>query len=311
MPFTLGKLWVEFCQYSRGSEVFGLCHKAAAPPTKPVQSWYCKHGFCWVILVTVFGIFSCSSAHTPAPVIALNSQPEIEQETSPEFYQVQPGDTLFAIAWYTGHDYRDLAKYNQLTPPYTIFPKQKLRLSQTKNKEIKLKTNNELYKKSPITIDQNQTHAYRIRKDVDNQTAKPNNRSQQKGNKNNTFPAKVDKWIWPVKGKVTKGFEKSEAGNKGIVIAAPRGTPVKAAAYGKVVYAGNALRGYGNLVIIKHTDTFLSAYAHNEKILVKEQQWVSVGQTIATVGSSGSDNVNARFEIRYRGKSLDPMRYLP
>lgn len=264
-----------------------------------------------LLIISSLGLISCSSNHSPAPVISLNSQPEQEIDESPRFYQVQSGDTLFAIAWYTGNDYRDIAKYNHLSPPYTIYPGQKLQLFQPENEKIKLKTNKKLYKKSPITIDQNQTQAYRDPKDVDNQTAKPNNRSQQKGNKNNTFPTKVERWDWPVKGRITKGFEKSEAGNKGIIIAAPRGTPVKAAAYGKVVYAGNALRGYGNLVIIKHTDTFLSAYAHNEKILVKEQQWVSIGQTIATVGSSGSDSVNARFEIRYRGKSLDPMRYLP
>ena len=99
---------------------------------------------------------------------------------------------------------------------------------------------------------------------------------------------------------------------KGIDIAGAKGSKVVAAADGKVVYSGSALRGYGNLVIIKHTDTFLSAYAYNDAILVKEREWVSAGQQIATMGDSGTNSVKKlHFEVRYRGKSLDPMKYLP
>jgi lipoprotein NlpD len=106
-------------------------------------------------------------------------------------------------------------------------------------------------------------------------------------------------------------FSNSENGNKGIDIAGQRGQSVNASANGVVVYAGNALRGYGNLVIIKHNDDYLSAYAHNDQVYVKEQQKVSVGQKIASMGSSGTSTVKLHFEIRYKGKSVDPMRYLP
>ena len=118
-------------------------------------------------------------------------------------------------------------------------------------------------------------------------------------------------WQWPTSGNIIQGFSDTDGGNKGIDISGSRGQAVKAAASGRVVYAGNALRGYGNLIIIKHNDDFLSAYAHNDKILVTDQQEVKAGQEIAKMGSSGTNNVKLHFEIRYKGKSVDPVRYLP
>ncbi|EGT79304.1 Putative outer membrane lipoprotein [Haemophilus haemolyticus M19107] len=118
-------------------------------------------------------------------------------------------------------------------------------------------------------------------------------------------------WQWPTSGNIIQGFSNTDGGNKGIDISGSRGQAVKAAASGRVVYAGNALRGYGNLIIIKHNDDFLSAYAHNDKILVTDQQEVKAGQEIAKMGSSGTNTVKLHFEIRYKGKSVDPARYLP
>lgn len=118
-------------------------------------------------------------------------------------------------------------------------------------------------------------------------------------------------WRWPASGKVVRGFSVAENGNKGIDISGKRGSPVKAAAAGTVVYAGNALRGYGNLIIIKHSDDYLSAYAHNDSIKVREQQKVKAGQLIAGMGSTDADSVALHFEIRYRGKSQNPASYLP
>ena len=118
-------------------------------------------------------------------------------------------------------------------------------------------------------------------------------------------------WQWPTSGNIIQGFSNTDGGNKGIDINGSRGQAVKAAASGRVVYAGNALRGYGNLIIIKHNDDFLSAYAHNDKILVTDQQEVKAGQEIAKMGSSGTNTVKLHFEIRYKGKSVDPARYLP
>ena len=118
-------------------------------------------------------------------------------------------------------------------------------------------------------------------------------------------------WKWPTNGKIIQGFSNSDGGNKGIDISGSKGQAVYAAAGGRVVYAGNALRGYGNLIIIKHNDDFLSAYAHNDSISVKDQQDVRAGDQIAQMGSTGTNSVKLHFEIRYKGKSVDPVRYLP
>ncbi|WHP47262.1 peptidoglycan DD-metalloendopeptidase family protein [Mannheimia bovis] len=124
-------------------------------------------------------------------------------------------------------------------------------------------------------------------------------------------PASSIKWQWPTNGRVISGFSSAEGGNKGLDIAGSKGQDVSAAAAGKVVYAGNALQGYGNLIIIKHTDDFLSAYAHNNTIDVDEQDTVKAGQKIGTLGSTGTNTNKLHFEIRYKGKSVDPARYLP
>ncbi|MDO4626732.1 MAG: murein hydrolase activator NlpD [Pasteurellaceae bacterium] len=118
-------------------------------------------------------------------------------------------------------------------------------------------------------------------------------------------------WAWPTQGRVIQGFSEADGGNKGIDISGSKGQPVYAAAAGRVVYAGNALRGYGNLIIIKHDDDFLSAYAHNDSISVSDQQEVKAGQQIAKMGSTGTNTTKLHFEIRYKGKSVDPTRYLP
>jgi lipoprotein NlpD len=116
-------------------------------------------------------------------------------------------------------------------------------------------------------------------------------------------------WVWPAAGAVVATFD--DARNKGLAIGGRAGDPVLAAAEGRVVYAGSGLRGYGNLVIIKHNNTFLSAYAHNQTLLVKEDQTVRRGQKIAEMGSSDADRVKLHFEIRRQGKPVDPARYLP
>jgi lipoprotein NlpD len=116
-------------------------------------------------------------------------------------------------------------------------------------------------------------------------------------------------WSWPTAGAVLAGFD--EVRNKGLDIAGKAGDPVLASADGRVVYAGAGLRGYGNLIILKHNNTYLTAYAHNQSLLVKEDQTVRKGQKIAEMGSSDSDRVKLHFEIRRQGKPVDPARYLP
>jgi lipoprotein NlpD len=277
-----------------------------------------------LVYITLTLLVGCAGRSAPAPVVLLNSQVESgSEEYTASTYEVRPGDTLFAVAWFTGNDYQDIAKFNEISEPYTIFPGQKLRLTAPVSKPSPTKRSNVTTNRStdptspPIAkrvIDPPKSQAYVEREQdvkAQNNTDVKKSSGIVKKTTPKTFPDKVAKWIWPAEGKLVGTFSKAESGNKGIDIAGERGSKVVAAASGKVVYSGNALRGYGRLVIIKHTDTFLSAYAYNETILVKEREWVYAGQKIATMGSSGTDSVKLHFEVRYRGKSLNPLRYLP
>jgi lipoprotein NlpD len=118
-------------------------------------------------------------------------------------------------------------------------------------------------------------------------------------------------WAWPAAGPLLRAYDGSSEGRKGISIGGSSGQPVLAAASGKVVYSGSGLGGYGRLIIIKHNKEFLSAYAHNRKLIANEGQWVEKGQEIALMGNSGTDRVQLHFEIRKLGKPVDPLQYLP
>ena len=286
-----------------------------------MKATFIRHLLIYTLLTLIIG---CAGRSAPAPVVLLNSQVESgSEEYTASTYEVRPGDTLFAVTWFTGNDYQDIAKFNNISKPYTIFPGQKLRLTAPVSKPSTTKRSNVTTTRStdptshPIAkrvIDQSKPQAY-VEREQDVKSQKNTNVKKSTGivkkTAPKTFPDKVEKWIWPAEGKLVGTFSKAESGNKGIDVAGKRGSKVVAAASGKVVYSGNALRGYGRLVIIKHTDTFLSAYAYNETILVKEREWVYAGQKIATMGSSGTDSVKLHFEVRYRGKSLNPLRYLP
>ncbi len=303
---------------------------------------------CTVVIGTLL-LSGCGARTSPAPVILLNSQPTEESGGyTDSTYTVQAGDTLFGIAWYTGNDYRDIAQYNGLSAPYRIFPGQTLRLTApAAPKPISAESNPGVIvspaprqavpsvafsstgivstpptqntgltteESSQRVIDPHQSQKYGESENLVNKyESKCDKNSSQSVNSTspNGFPDKVSCWVWPAVGEIVETFDNAESGNKGVDIAGPLGSDVVAAADGKVVYSGSALRGYGNLVIIKHTDSFLSAYAYNDTILVNERDWVVAGQKIATMGSSGTDSVRLHFEVRYRGKSLDPLKYLP
>lgn len=268
---------------------------------------------CKVLAITFVSLIllsSCSSRTTPAPVIELYQGKDFrdfkQDSFSGEKYTVQKGDTLFSIAWYSGNDYRDLARTNNITAPYAIYPGQEILLkfsSLSATRSVKDLPGQTSKTKANRTVDRPAKQAYgESNKDVN----KRDNRSKSTG-----FPSRVERWLWPSSGQLISKFSLSEQGSRGIEIKGERGDNVLAAADGKVVYTGNALRGYGQLIIIKHSESFLSAYAHNDKVLVKEQQWIKAGQKIASMGSTGTDQIKLRFEVRYRGKSVDPMKYLP
>lgn len=381
----------------------------------------------FVISTSVFLLVSGCSTSTPAPVMSLThpltqvNKPDYSQlqrgSYSGSYYEVQKGETLYFIAYITNQDVNDLIRINQLPPPHTIYPGQKLKLwsdgstngqtqiatSQSQNPDVVITPIPTLPKpsdldksaeetivevaatkaspepktepkpepkpevkpipepkpavvKAPVTppsvsladnksqtANSSQKTVSEITKqtqavDIDkskgySQTA---TKPKQEVNKEETKqaianvevkkdkpkpapkptpspPTKVEKitWDWPTKGRVVAGFSNSESGNKGLDIAGSYGQDIVAAGDGRVMYAGNALRGYGNLIIIKHNDDYLSAYAHNDNLLVSEGQNIKQGQKIASMGSSGTDSVRLHFEIRYKGKSVNPLRYLP
>jgi len=204
----------------------------------------------------------------------------------PGQYYVTAGDTLFKIAWRFGVDYRELAAINNIPQPYTIFPGQKL-----------------VFKASSASKPQVATTA--------KPTAKPKPTPRvtpAAAAPSSTTPAFNGRWIWPSEGKVIRGYSGSL--HKGIDIDGSRNDPIRAVAAGEVVYAGTGIAGYGRLLIIKHDDTYLSAYGHNESLVVAEGARVSAGQLIARKGDSGTNRVKLHFEIRRKGKPVDPVSIL-
>ena len=262
-------------------------------------------------------------------------------------YKVNKGDTMFLIAYLTGMDVKDLASMNNMKEPYSLSVGQTLKISNCSTKTVTttvpVKTTAPAAPAAPAEPEVTYTpgaNGTQIGSDgtvigpiksgvatggastpafTNNTPSTPVTTTTQVETTNNT-PVNANvvapvasnvAWQWPTQGNVIQGFSNSDGGNKGIDISGSRGQAVKAAASGRVVYAGNALRGYGNLIIIKHNDDFLSAYAHNDKILVSDQQEVKAGQEITKMGRTGTNAVKLHFEIRYKGKSVDPVRYLP
>lgn len=248
---------------------------------------------------------------------------------------VQKGDTLFAIAFQNGLDYRDLAFWNNLASPDVIKVGQVLRLtppddSAGRARGVVTVPLHETSLLKPKVIAEapllTEPKAQRLPYSEANWAAMTNARirlasavSTAPNQPVSSVPAitsisgdqqdEQDDWLWPSSGALLGGY--NQEGGKGIDIAGERQSPVMAAAPGKVVYSGSGLRGYGKLLIVKHSGEFLTAYAHNHQLLVKEGDWVKKGQKIAEMGDTDSDRVKLHFEIRQFGKPLDPLKYLP
>ncbi|MCQ8880014.1 peptidoglycan DD-metalloendopeptidase family protein [Pseudoalteromonas shioyasakiensis] len=270
----------------------------------------------YVFYVTLFMsvlLCACSSRQGPAPVSSLNTT--VKPYTSRiningDKYTVKKGDTLYSIAFSARQDFRTLAKKNGIPAPYVIHPGQVISFTDVTAKKKKQKKYTNSSKES---TESKQKNNKKLKKELDQPKQREyvqKQASKKVSNSSQLSPKKV-RWSWPAKGKVTQRFSTRENGYKGIQITNKKGSSVLAAAQGTVVYAGNALRGYGNLIILKHNDDYLSAYAHNSKLLVKEKQNVKAGQKIAEIGSTDSDVTALRFEIRYRGKAVNPQKYLP
>ena len=239
--------------------------------------------------------------------------PGIENAGRPGYYTVKPGDTLIRIGLDSGQNWRDIARWNGLENPNLIEVGQTLRVIPPMGATPAPAPAPAVVVARPVAS-----------APVVAAPVAPASAASAPASASAATPAVVAAapvavppaaqddeipWMWPARGTVLTGFD--EVKNKGLDIAGALGDPVLAAADGRVVYVGAGLRGYGNLIIVKHNATYLTAYAHNQTLLVKEDQTVRRGQKIAEMGSSDADRVKLHFEVRRQGKPVDPARYLP
>lgn len=224
-----------------------------------------------VLWILCFLLYGCSGGY--APVVKLGVGPR----QAPSTYHVRRGDTLYSIAWTYGLDYRQLATQNQLNKSYHIWPGQPLKLKQ--------QVSPAQVKPNPLTSD--------------NFFASKHASSLSPGH-----------WRWPTKGQIIQGFEPGFAGNAGVDIRGHMGQPVLATRSGVVVYSGDGVRGYGNLIIIKHSSDFLSAYAFNRQNLVRVGSRIRQGQKVAVMGRDRKGRAVLHFEIRKNGQPINPLHYL-
>ncbi len=246
-----------------------------------------------------------TSASRPGSVLVDPAKvlPGAENAGKPGYYTVKPGDTLIRIGLDSGQNYRDIGRWNNLENMNLIEVGQVLRVVppvEVAGVVVRPVTSGGATAASPAAASSAPASSASA-------AARPAAAPSPASSAGEEDIA----WIWPVQGSSTvlAGFD--EAKNKGMDIAGKAGDAVIASADGRVVYAGAGLRGYGNLVILKHNNTFLTAYAHNQSLLVKEDQSVRKGQKIAEMGSTDADRVKLHFEIRRQGKPVDPARYLP
>ena len=265
------------------------------------------------------GLMVASRASSPsqgeAPAVPVRVLPGAENAGKPGYYTVRQGDTLIRISLDSGQNWRDIARWNGVTNPNVIEVGQVLRIIPPAGEVVA----------RPIAPGQVATQAVtsasaagqplapasqaRAAEPAVSQPAPPS--QGPAGGQTAVGPDDDITWSWPAPGNpgVIAGFD--DAKNKGLDIGGKPGDPVLAAADGRVVYAGAGLRGYGNLIILKHNNTYLTAYAHNQKLLVKEDQKVRKGDRIAEMGSTDADRVKLHFDIRRQGKPVDPGKYLP
>lgn len=277
---------------------------------------------------------------TQAPKKASAKNNVNTKDWRPDTYTVKKGDTLYSIGLEFGDDYKEIAQNNNINAPYNIRLGQQLKIKPSTsltNKPAEANSDDVVIK--PLNSD-NQTiqskNSSTMSADIPSLNSPKALREpySEQAASNNTSPAKVAEtkapeikpteakpadsglasedamdWGTPTKGKIKTAFNEG-ASAKGIDIEGTMGQDINAAANGKVIYNGSDLRGYGNLVIVKHNKDYLSVYAHNSKIIVKEGQTVIKGQKIAEMGSSGTDAVKLHFEIRYQGKSVDPAKFM-
>lgn len=235
-------------------------------------------------------VAACAAAPAPVPVINKSPHRVIPADT-----EVLKGDSIYAIAWRFGLDFQKIAKWNGLGDPYRIRPGQRLRLRASGSPRSAATPAQPAPAKTPKAAAPPAPAAAAPVKPAPAPPAPP--------------AAAPGQWRWPAQGQLVGKFSRTK-GRNGIQIAGTAGSAIRSTAGGEVVYAGEGLRGYGKLIIVKHSPSYLSAYAHNRAIMVAEGQRIKPGQQIAQMGSSGAARTMLHFEIRKDGKPVDPLKFL-
>lgn len=253
---------------------------------------------------------AAASAPVAAVVVSPTTTAQQDNVAHPGTYTVKPGDTLIRIGLDTGQSWKDIARWNQIKNTNLIEVGQVLRVTPPAGVANAAQANPGVVTR-PVAPPSVAPVAAGAPAQLPSTSAVPAVATAPAAPAVAGATAAEDgtSFIWPSSGSLIAGFD--EAHNKGLDIGGKSGDAIVAAADGRVVYAGAGLRGYGNLIILKHSNTFLTAYAHNRALLVKEDQTVRRGQKIAEMGSTDSDRVKLHFEIRRQGKPVDPARYLP
>ena len=241
-----------------------------------------KLPFILIVIGVSAWLAGCTSDTARAPVVNGWHQPSAASES----YVVRQGDTLYSIAWAFGLDYRGLAAANQLQPPYAISTGQRLKMT--------ISPSNRSSSTPVSSLSQHNKQSQPVQA-----IKKPAQPVQP-----------ITSWQWPARGTLFSRYTTSAAGYRGIEIAGQLGQPVYASVAGEVVYSGDGLKGYGNLIIVKHNEVFLTAYAFNQKRLVQLGDKVQAGQKIALMGQNNAGKPVLYFEIRKNGKPVDPLKYL-
>lgn len=226
-------------------------------------------------------------------------------------HEVRDGETLYSIAWRYGWDFRELARANDIDPPYTIYPGQKIHLDASGG-STQSAASSSSSSASPPSASRDSPSP----EPDPGSASQPDNTGSDSGDTalnrdRKELPSGTPDWQWPAEGELVGRFDDEGMSGRGVILAGREGAPVRAAGAGRVVYRGNGLTGYGNLLIIKHNSQWLSAYAHNRRMRVQEGTAVDAGQRIATMGASGTYRTQLHFEIRRDGEPVDPEPLLP
>mgnify|MGYP002619596191 CR=1 FL=1 len=280
----------------------------------PLMAWGRQLG-----LMLLAGLLAaCAGPSTTVPIDDRSrggQRAQTAQQVTSGQHTVQRGETLYQIAFRYGWDWRALAANNNLNAPYTIYPGQRISLrpgtvgTPVRTTQTARPATTAATSRPATTPPRTTAPATQPRATAPAPASRPATPAATPASP--SVPSRVSGWNWPAQGPLIARFQSNGSLNKGIDIAGQLGQPVKAAADGAVVYAGRGLIGYGEMIIIKHDDTYLSAYAHNNRLLVNEGDQVKAGQVIAEMGSTGTDRVKLHFEIRRRGQPVDPLTYLP